>query len=127
MKIKKWMILTLAAALILAMFTGCGANAGATMDAMGGDGYYDREELSNGIYEDAPSVDKGTVESGNQIQQNQKLIKTVYLTTETEDMDTLLQGIDTRVSELGGYVESRSVRNGSDYSSYRSRSADFIS
>ena len=54
---------------------------------------------------------------------DRKLIGTVSLTTETEDMDTLLTGISQRITELGGYVESREVYTGSAYETYSSRSA----
>ena len=54
---------------------------------------------------------------------DRKLIRTVSLTTETEDMDTLLDQVTLRIAELGGYVESREIYSGSEYASYRSRSA----
>lgn len=55
---------------------------------------------------------------------NQKLVRKVWLDTETENMDTLLEGAAQRITELGGYVESRNVYNGSQYSGRRYRHAD---
>ena len=43
---------------------------------------------------------------------------------ETEDLDAVLQQIDSRIAELSGYVESSNVRNGSAYSGKRYRSAE---
>lgn len=55
---------------------------------------------------------------------NQKLIRKIWLDAETENMDTLLSGINQRIAELGGYVESRNIYNGSQYSGRRYRSGD---
>ena len=56
--------------------------------------------------------------------QNQKLIRTVYMDAETEDMDALLSQVQARINELGGYVEAREVYNGSMYNSTRYRNAN---
>lgn len=55
---------------------------------------------------------------------DQKLIKTVELRAETEDLDTLLTQLADRVRALGGYTEYQNIYNGSAYNSYRSRSAE---
>ena len=57
---------------------------------------------------------------------NQKLIRTVYLDAETEDLDALLSQISERITELSGYVESRDVYNGSSYNANRYRRADLV-
>lgn len=43
----------------------------------------------------------------------QKQIRTVWLEAETKDLDGLLAIVEARIAELGGYVESRKVFNGS--------------
>lgn len=56
---------------------------------------------------------------------NRKLIQTVNMSVETENLDEVLRKIDARIAELGGYMEASNVRNGSIYSSGRRyRSAD---
>ena len=56
--------------------------------------------------------------------QNQKLIRTMTLDTETEDLDTLLTQLNQKISQLGGYVENKSVRNGSSSATHRYRYAN---
>ncbi len=51
---------------------------------------------------------------------NRKLIKTVNLTVETQEFDKLLQIVENKTAEYGGYVEQLYTYNGSVYSSYRS-------
>lgn len=54
----------------------------------------------------------------------QKLIRTLWLGAETKDLDTLLATVEARIAELGGYVESRKVYNGSSQSRDENRYAD---
>lgn len=56
--------------------------------------------------------------------ENRKLIQTVDMTVETDNLDTVLQQIDGRIAQLGGYVENSYVQNGSAYSGKRYRSAN---
>lgn len=53
----------------------------------------------------------GTIVSGgqNQLPAGRKLIRTVNMYVETDDFDTLLTGIRTRINDLGGYIESSDV------------------
>ena len=73
--------------------------------------------------ESATSADKG----GSAMPENQKLIRTVYMDAETKSMMDLLNWMDGRVAELGGYYEQKSVyRRGSrDDGSYY-HSGDFM-
>lgn len=52
---------------------------------------------------------------------NAKLIRTVYLDAQTREYDALITGLDAKISELGGYVESRDAYNGSEYYGRSSR------
>lgn len=47
---------------------------------------------------------------------SQKLIKTVSLSMETKEFDSLLENIRSKVEELGGYIESSEVSGSSYYS-----------
>lgn len=75
---------------------------------------------ASGIYDTSENPDSSTDVSVTE----QKIIKTVDVTAETEDMDTLLASIAEKVAELGGYMERQEVYNGSAYSSRRNRNAD---
>lgn len=106
MKFRKTLALLLAALLIAAAFAGCSGKSydnsyrGEASEAAPGDGIYDSSSGTSSVVTD------------------RKLIRRISLDAETEDMDTLLSGIDAKVVELGGYVESREIRSGSNYASY---------
>ena len=119
MKIQKYMSLILA---VLLAVTLCGCSSAVSKD-MAVDNYYSAPESgAAGIYDGANEK----VEMPSNINApltDRKLIKTVDLNAETEDLDALLEAVIQRVTELGGYVENQRVYNGSAYSSRRSRSA----
>lgn len=102
--------------LIVLGLTACGAsvkdNSGS---AMSSDRYYDAE---SGLVEEKPAA------AESQLPENRKLIQRVWLRAETEDMDTLLGKVNERIAELGGYVESQEIYNGSAYSGTRYRNAE---
>ena len=60
--------------------------------------------------------------SGSVLPTDRKLIRTIRMEAETEDLTTLLEGLTARIAELGGYVEAKNLHNGSAYSGYRRRS-----
>ena len=106
MKNRKLFALVLVLVLLLA---GCAKSA---------DGYAPMENIavtqspnSEGIYD---SVSGETPEVSDR-----KLIRTVNLEAETEALDSLLNAVDAKVRELGGYIENRNVYTGSAYSSYQ--------
>lgn len=107
-----WMIV----AVLLLSLTACGAaskessNGGAAADR-----YYSAE---NGLVAEKPSSSQA------QLPENRKLIQRVRLQAETEDMDTLLEKVNARIEELGGYVEGQQIYNGSAYSGSRYRNAE---
>lgn len=63
-------------------------------------------------------------ESISNLPENRKLIQTVNMDIETENLDTILQQINSRVAELGGYTENSNIQNGSAYRGERYRSAN---
>lgn len=81
----------------------------------------DVEEVDTGLMED-PADQKPAEEST--LPANRKLIQTVNMSVETENLDEVLYQIEKRITELGGYIEASNVRNGSAYSGRRYRSAD---
>ena len=117
MKLKRILALTLSILLLTTLFAGCAAKAPSRGDvAAPGD------HLNSGSAKPEGNLSSGTTLNPG-VADDRKLIRTVSLTTETEDMDTLLTGISQRITELGGYVESREVYTGSAYETYSSRSA----
>lgn len=117
MKLKRILALALSILLLTTLFAGCAAKAPSRGDvATPGD------HLNSGSAKPEGSLSSGTTLNPG-VADDRKLIRTVSMTTETEDMDTLLTGISQRITELGGYVESREVYTGSAYETYSSRSA----
>ena len=110
------------ALLLCGMLTACGAETmgyaenGVAMDEM-------VEAPAEGIYGSSTSGSTADSAAGTQYD-DQKLIKTVDLRTETEDLDTLLTRLTEQIRALGGYTEYQNIYNGSYYSSYRTRSAE---
>lgn len=118
MKHRRFFAIVLTVFLLLGLLAGCG---GKMSDMSGSGGNHYAPELAK---EPADSLyDKeGITQSG--AAQNRKLIRTVRMDAETEELDTLLAQLDARIAQLGGYVEDREVYNGSAYSSGRSRYAN---
>lgn len=105
------------ALLVLAcILTGCG---GVAMDSMESGAVNDSGSF-DGIYEEFAPGDSG---SGAQLS-DQKLITTVEINAETEDLDALMPQLSDHIAQLGGYVEFQNTYYGSAYSSYRHRSAN---
>lgn len=115
MKLRKCLAILMGVLLLLS-FTGCGAamdKAENGMIAPGamGDDYMVKEEVS------------ADAEMSSALPENRKLIQTVSLNVETEDLDAVLTQVDSRIAELGGYIEQSNVQNGSAYSGRRYRRA----
>ena len=127
MKMKKLLALVLALMMTVSLLAGCGA---ATKDSVA-NGYYDAPAADapaeapemEYIYDEETGL-TSTDSSQAQLPEDQKIITTVYMDAETEDMNALLERINAKVAELGGYMEAQDIYNGSSYSSYRSRHAN---
>lgn len=110
MKLRRLFAVLLVLALLL---TGCGAEM-AGNSAPADKAEFERASMPN------ESINSG--ESGSvAMPTNQKLIRKIWLEVETEEMDTLLGGVEAKIAELGGYVESRQMQNGSAYAARRYR------
>lgn len=62
--------------------------------------------------------------ASNAIPENRKWIITVDMEVETDDLETLQDRLDEKISALNGYVEDQNVHNGSNYASRRYRYAN---
>lgn len=118
MKRRRLFAITMCLLLLLTVFAGCSARSNG--EAAAGD-YYNEK------YEDSELSGSGTINSaGSDVLTDRKLIRRITMNAETEDMDTLLQNVTARVAELGGYIESRNIQNGSQYSGYSYRHATLV-
>lgn len=124
----KKLIALFLAVLMLAALVGCGAKSMEATDFVTNEspqenGSFDATADSIYGYVSDSSADKDYESDKTTGVTDRKLIRRIHLNTETEDMDTLLFAIDSKVAALGGYIESREVYTGSRYASYSSRNA----
>ena len=111
MKNRKWIAGMLCLLILLGM-AGCGAPA--------------EKATGNSASSDYRAREDGELkaEAAPVLPENRKLIQTVTMSVETEDLDAVLQQIESRIAQLSGYVEISNVQNGSAYSGKRYRSAN---
>lgn len=106
--------------LLLLSLAGCGATAMDSAAANGKAPEYLYDDEGDYIQKESTGEDG---ESASSLPENRKLIQTVNMDVETENLDAVLQQVDDRVAQLGGYIESSNVQNGSAYSGKRYRYA----
>lgn len=118
---KRYFSLILAVLILAGMLYGCGAGSTAedavNGSAMNKDHSAEMEPGEGGLTSSSGSA------SITQTPANQKLVRKVWLDAETDDLDSLLQQVDQKISELSGYAESREVYNGSPSATRRYRRA----
>ena len=115
--------------LAVAMFaTGCGASAkyeSAASAPMAADMAME-EAAAEEVYEmEAPAAGATTsLEVSQTVQVGRKLIRTFDMNIETKEFDEVMAGIQSKVQELGGYIEQSSLDGGSAYYSHYNRYSD---
>lgn len=101
-------------ALLLAALLLAGCSTGAPNDmeqgAPGG-------VAGEGVYEDGNAGQTAMPET------SQKLIYTITIDAETDDLNKLLTDLEAQLAQLGGYVQSKNVRAGSQTSTHSTRYA----
>lgn len=117
----------LIAVMLVMMTAGCGNSSKMAVE--------DRATVSSGAELDGEynwdtdeTADTGvTSESGleAQVENGRKLIRTVSLSLETKEFDSVLTNLSTKTTELGGYIETSSV-NGNSYSHHSTRYASYV-
>ena len=119
MKVRK-LISALLVLLLLLGLTACGSAA----KSEAADNYYrvemeaaPAEKPAAGLVTDSSSENS----SAANLPSDRKLIRTITMEAETEDLTTLADELTVRITALGGYVESKNLRNGSAYSGYYRR------
>lgn len=100
---------------IALVLSGCGSSGKSSMAAT--ENYEAAAEenyaTDDVYYEEEAAAGKTSGESTNLVNADRKLIKTVTMNVETEEFDVLLSHVNSRILELGGYVENSDVgRNG---------------
>ncbi len=82
-------------------------------------------DTAEGVAEDAG----GAITSENGIEpvaeNGRKLIKTVNLEMQTKEFDTVVEGINKKVQEMGGYIENSSVWGSSYYNTGSTRNSEY--
>lgn len=122
-------LLALTLALLLALsLTACGAKSNGTaaadaapMAAGSGENSMMAAAEDGAVRQEALSTD--TSADTAQLPESRKWIVTMYVTAETEDLDSMTASLNETISGLGGYVEDQSIYNGSAYATRRYRSA----
>ena len=117
---KKYFGLLLAVLLLLTA-TGCGSKSAASSSAS----YGNEASMNTSYYEDSYEDEAKAEESGEgvtsetgldaQTASGRKLIRTVYLSLQTTEFDSVLSNLASKTTELGGYIESSSVSGNSYY------------
>ena len=112
MNAKKLLCLLLCA--LMLTLAACGASARAENEMM-----YDSGTMAPA---EAPETALGqSSPAASTLPADRKLIRTIYLEAETEELDPLLETLNQQITGLGGYVQSKNLYNGSTYSSRRTR------
>ncbi len=135
---KKIVSFTLLMVLLLS-FTGCSKySSDSAATAEGGSNYYtgnigyasdsyaDMDSGYDMITEEYAESEAVTSDSagGADVTTNRKLIRTVSMDVETEEFETMVSNVESKVNALGGYIESAYTYNGSAYYSSRDRYAE---
>ena len=120
---KKLISILITLTLILTLFAACGASSSPA---------YKNMAVMEEAAAEAPAMmadtASGTLTSAsgggsNAVPENRKWIITVYMSAETDDLDTMTAALDQRITALNGYVEDQHIYNGSAYATRRYRNA----
>ena len=124
---KKLISLTLAAMMVLSLLSGCGASSNVSAERAPMEPAMKEEmavEAPMMMASGSMTNDMATEVGQSVPNTEQKLIKTIRMEAETEDLDALLPQISEKIAAMGGYVENQELYNGSNYASYRHRNAN---
>ena len=116
---KRNLLAIMTAVLMLLSLTACG---GASKNEMAMENAYDSAAPMEPMGNDMLTSDSAS--GAMDLPADRKLIRTVSVDAETEELEPLLTAVDEMIAQLEGYVESREVYNGSTYSNRRYRNAN---
>ncbi len=124
MKVRKWTSLLLVLLLLLSL-TACGGAAKAPMsESANSAGARPEAPKAEADLEYGVATDTAQSSTAADLPSDRKLIRTVRMEAETEDLTALLSALEEKLTALNGYVQAREVYNGSTYSDRRYRHAD---
>ena len=125
---KRVLAFLLAGMMVLA--AGCGSKSmmttknavsesSAAMDTAYAGSQYDAS-MTEDAYEEEAAMDSGsgvTSENGleSTVDNGRKLIRTIYLSLQTTEFDSVLSDLSAKTTELGGYIENSSISGNSYY------------
>ena len=119
MKIRNFFALVLGVILLFSL-AGCGAESALSGSAVP---EFTTPADTMNRYDGITDKESPAEDAGSNLPENRKLIQTVHMDVETEDLDAVLAKLEGRIAELNGYVQSSNVQNGSAYSGKRYRYA----
>ncbi len=130
---KRASLAILALVLTLALLAGCSSNTAKSQAEDAWETPTFAQEVtgdlafpaSNGAMSTEASPAAGA-SAAPEVAANRKLVKTVWITAETEDFSSLTEGITSRISQLGGYVENQETFYGSSYRNSGSRRSELV-
>lgn len=120
MKSRKFFLMLVSVLLMIGLFAGCAAQSEGESLSAGQN--FDKSPVDVAPLETIASSDNSASVS-SAMPTDQKLIRTIRISAETEAMDPLLTQVNARIVELGGYIESQDVYS---KASGRTRSAKMV-
>ena len=120
----------LTALLAASMLAGCGGSSKYSYDSAAPEMAVTEESAAEDyFYDTADKVETGSTTAGinssgevsNTAQVNRKLIRTFDIQIQTKEFEEVISGIQSKVQELGGYIEQSSLDSGSAYYSHYNR------
>ncbi len=123
---KKLTALLLSLLMVLTLLTACGGSAkyDSTAAEVPQAAPMEMEMSAADVNVNGMLTEESGASGSGALPENRKWIVTVHMEAETEELDTLLTGLEERISKLNGYVEDQEIFNGSTYASRRRRSAN---
>ena len=111
----------------MVLLSGCGSSGGNSFmateematEAAYDNGLYDYKSANYDYEMEAPmagGADTTSSQAQEVIDTSRKLITTMNISAEAENLDPVLASVTNKVKELGGYIESSNIYNGSRYS-----------
>ena len=122
MKNSKLFALLVAFVLVVSLFAGCGAKSESAADAPAADAPAAEAPMESPRLESDALTDSAQSNTSS-MPVDRKLIITVNMEAETEDLDAMLVHVNSKITALNGYMESQEIYNGSVYYSNRHRNA----
>ena len=124
MKTRKLFAILLALTMVLLTACGGSSKSEAAMDMMAMGAPSAEAPAMEEVYEMEDGNSLTTSDTGSTaLPDSRKWIITMDMSVETEDLDAMLEELDSHILNLKGYVEGQNVHNGSAYAERRYRSA----